>query len=103
MLSDLIARETPDLVIHLAAQAGVRHSIDSPRTYLDSNVVGTYELLEACRKCTPKHLMIASTSSAYGSNLEMPYKENLRLITRCRFMRLPKKLRELRTFILAPV
>ena len=94
VLSDLIARETPDLVIHLAAQAGVRHSIDSPRTYLDSNVVGTYELLEACRKYTPKHLMIASTSSAYGSNLEMPYKENLRADHQMSFYAATKKATE---------
>ena len=75
ILLDLFAKEKPDVVIHLAAQAGVRYSIDNPRAYLESNIVGTFELLEAARAYPPKHLLIASTSSAYGANEEMPYKE----------------------------
>ena len=75
ILLDLFAKEKPDVVIHLAAQAGVRYSIDNPRAYLESNIVGTFELLEAARAYPPKHLLLASTSSAYGANEEMPYKE----------------------------
>jgi UDP-glucuronate 4-epimerase len=62
-------------VIHLAAQAGVRYSIDAPRSYVEANLIGTYEVLEAARACKPQHLLMASTSSAYGANTAMPYKE----------------------------
>jgi len=65
----------PELVIHLAAQAGVRYSIDNPRSYVESNLVGTFELLEAARAFPPEHMLLASTSSAYGANTEMPYRE----------------------------
>ena len=65
----------PDVVIHLAAQAGVRFSIENPRSYLESNIVGSFELLEAARIFQPKHLLLASTSSVYGANSNMPYKE----------------------------
>jgi UDP-glucuronate 4-epimerase len=67
--------QKPQIVIHLAAQAGVRYSIEQPREYLESNIIGTYELLEAAREFPPKHILIASTSSAYGANEKMPYKE----------------------------
>ena len=67
--------ERPDVVIHLAAQAGVRYSIENPRSYLESNIVGTFELLEAARNYPPEHILIASTSSAYGANSEMPHRE----------------------------
>ena len=66
----------PDFVIHLAAQAGVRFSIEKPEAYIQSNIVGTFKLLEAAKLIQPKHLLLASTSSAYGANLEMPYVEN---------------------------
>ncbi|MEN2787182.1 NAD-dependent epimerase/dehydratase family protein [Sphingomonas qilianensis] len=75
LLMELFARERPEVVIHLAAQAGVRYSIDNPRAYLESNIVGTFELLEAARAYPPQHMLIASTSSAYGANTEMPYRE----------------------------
>lgn len=65
----------PDLVVHLAAQAGVRYSIDHPEAYLSANLAGTFNLLEAARRTPPKHLMIASTSSAYGANAAMPWRE----------------------------
>ena len=67
--------ERPDVIIHLAAQAGVRYSIENPRAYLESNINGTFELLEAARAFPPDHMLLASTSSAYGANEEMPYKE----------------------------
>lgn len=66
---------SPDIVIHLAAQAGVRHSIEHPDTYIGTNIQGTYNILEACRWMKPKHLMMASTSSVYGANKEMPFTE----------------------------
>ena len=75
LLMDLFATERPDVVIHLAAQAGVRYSIENPRSYLESNIVGTFELLEAARAFPPEHMLLASTSSAYGANSEMPYRE----------------------------
>ncbi len=64
-----------DAVVHLAAQAGVRYSIDAPRTYVEANLIGTYEVLEAAREVQPAHLLMASTSSAYGANTAMPYRE----------------------------
>lgn len=64
-----------DAVIHLAAQAGVRYSIEAPRSYVEANLIGTYEVLEAARATKPAHLLMASTSSAYGANTQMPYRE----------------------------
>lgn len=75
LLADLFAQHRPDLVVHLAAQAGVRHSIEAPRDYVQSNLVGTLELLEAARAHPPAHMLLASTSSAYGANTQMPYTE----------------------------
>ena len=75
VLMKLFGTEKPDIVIHLAAQAGVRYSIEAPRSYLESNICGTFELLEAARAFPPEHMLLASTSSAYGANLEMPYTE----------------------------
>ena len=75
VLAGLFASHKPDIVVHLAAQAGVRYSIENPRAYLESNLIGTFELLEAARAHPPRHLLLASTSSAYGANTEMPYRE----------------------------
>ena len=75
LLESIFEEERPSIVIHLAAQAGVRYSIQNPRAYLESNVGGTFELLEAARLFPPKHLLLASTSSAYGANDKMPYRE----------------------------
>lgn len=60
-------------VIHLAAQAGVRYSLENPRAYIDSNVVGTLNILEACRHHPVRHLVFASSSSVYGANTRMPF------------------------------
>ena len=65
----------PDVVIHLAAQAGVRYSLEAPRSYLTSNIEGTFNVMEAARDCGVKHLLLASTSSVFGANTEMPYRE----------------------------
>lgn len=75
VLADLMAKHRPEAVLHLAAQAGVRYSIEAPRSYLESNIAGTFELLEAARAHPPAHLLIASTSSVYGANEKMPYAE----------------------------
>jgi UDP-glucuronate 4-epimerase len=70
--------EGPALVVHLAAQAGVRHSIEAPRDYVEANIIGTWAVLEAARAHPPGHLLIASTSSVYGANTAMPYAEEAR-------------------------
>lgn len=75
VLMELFGEEKPDIVINLAAQAGVRYSIENPRSYLEANLIGVFELLEAARAFPPKHMLLASTSSAYGANTEMPYRE----------------------------
>lgn len=74
-LMALFEKHRPDVVIHLAAQAGVRYSIENPRSYMEGNLQGTFELLEAARAYPPKHMLLASTSSAYGANTQMPYCE----------------------------
>jgi UDP-glucuronate 4-epimerase len=76
----LFAAEKPDFVIHLAAQAGVRYSIENPRAYINANVVGTFNILEACRAHPVRHLMLASTSSAYGANDKTPFEETDRAV-----------------------
>lgn len=68
----------PEVVIHLAAQAGVRHSIEAPQSYVEANLLGTYAVLEAARAAAPAHLLIASTSSVYGANAALPYAEDAR-------------------------
>ena len=74
-LAALVAAERPDRVIHLAAQAGVRHSIDNPGVYIQSNLVGFGAVLEACRHQGVGHLVYASSSSVYGGNRQMPFSE----------------------------
>ena len=71
----------PDVIVHLAAQAGVRYSIDNPRAYLDANIVGTFNVMEAARAADVQHLLMASTSSVYGANTEMPFTETERVAT----------------------
>lgn len=68
--------EKPDIVINLAAQAGVRYSFENPHAYLDSNVYGFLNILEGCRHCNVKHLVFASTASVYGANGKMPWSEH---------------------------
>ena len=70
-----IADFRPDAVIHLAAQAGVRYSLEAPRSYLSSNIDGTFNIMEASRDANVGHLLLASTSSVFGANAEMPYRE----------------------------
>lgn len=65
----------PDVIVHLAAQAGVRYSLEAPRTYVDSNVTGTFNVLEVAREAGVGHLVLGSTSSVYGGNAKMPFRE----------------------------
>lgn len=65
----------PDRVVHLAAQAGVRYSLENPRAYVDTNVTGSFNVIELCREHLVKHLILASTSSAYGANDQYPFVE----------------------------
>jgi UDP-glucuronate 4-epimerase len=74
-LDALFAAERPELVLHLAAQAGVRYALENPASYLRSNVDGSFALLEAARQHPPAHLMLASTSSVYGANPSRPFRE----------------------------
>lgn len=94
LLMRLFDTHRPNVVIHLAAQAGVRHSIDAPRSYLKSNLIGTFELLEAARAYPPKHMLLASTSSAYGANTKMPYKETDKADAQMSFYAATKKATE---------
>lgn len=65
----------PDVIVHLAAQAGVRYSLENPRAYVDANILGSFNVLEAARRLQVGHLLMASTSSVYGANTDMPFAE----------------------------
>ena len=80
-----------DYVIHLAAQAGVRYSIEDPKSYLNSNIIGTFNILECIRKNKILHTLIASTSSVYGSNILMPFDEKQKTNTQVSFYAASKK------------
>lgn len=72
-VAELFARWKPELVVHLAAQAGVRYSLTHPHAYVDSNLVGFVNILEGCRHTKVKHLVFASSSSVYGANTKIPF------------------------------
>ena len=74
-IQNIFIKFKPNIVIHLAAQAGVRYSIDKPRVYLKSNIDGTFNVIEASYKIGVKHLIMASSSSVYGANKKIPFKE----------------------------
>lgn len=75
-MTEALEGHDPDIWVHLAAQAGVRYSLENPESYISANLVGTQAILEAARARLPKHLMIASTSSVYGGNEKIPFSEN---------------------------
>jgi len=75
VLNGLVAEANAEIVFHLAAQAGVRYSAENPRAYIEANVVGTFNLLEALRQRPPRHFLIASTSSVYGAGRRQPFEE----------------------------
>lgn len=79
VMSNLFSTQQFDVVIHLAAQAGVRYSIDNPQSYIDSNLVGFGNILEGCRQSEVPHLVFASSSSVYGENDNFPFKESDRV------------------------
>jgi len=74
-IENIFIKFKPQIVIHLAAQAGVRYSIDKPRVYLNSNIDGTFNVIESSHKVKVNHLIMASSSSVYGANKKIPFKE----------------------------
>ena len=84
----------PEVIVHLAAQAGVRYSLENPRAYIDANIVGTMNVMEAARAVPVKHLLMASTSSVYGANTEMPFAEMQKADTQLTIYAATKKANE---------
>ena len=84
----------PDVIVHLAAQAGVRYSLENPRAYLDANVIGTFNVMDAARRAGVDHLLMASTSSVYGANTEMPFIESEKCDTQLTIYAATKKANE---------
>lgn len=72
-MAEFFLRERPDRVVHLAAQAGVRHAFDNPHDYIDANITGFMNILEGCRHVNVEHLVFASTSAVYGANTSLPF------------------------------
>ena len=92
---EAIYRDTaPDAVIHLAGQAGVRHSLNAPRDYVTANLEGTFNIMECARTHGCAHLLMASTSSVYGANTDMPYAETHKADTPMSFYAATKKANE---------
>ena len=92
---DAVADEfRPGLIIHLAAQAGGRYSLENPRAYLDANVIGSFNVMEAARRLEVRHLLMASTSSVYGANTEMPFSETEKADTQLTIYAATKKANE---------
>lgn len=96
-LTEVFARFRPEVIVHLAAQAGVRYSLENPRAYIDANLVGTFNVMEAARLGDIKHLMFASTSSVYGANTKTPFEETDRADTPMTLYAATKKAAELMT------
>ena len=94
LIDEVFDHYQPDIVIHLAAQAGVRYSLENPRAYIDSNIVGTFNVMEASRRLKVKHLLMASTSSVYGANYTMPFDENQKADTQLTIYAATKKASE---------
>ena len=94
LLNEIYSDHKPNIIIHLAAQAGVRYSITNPISYVESNLIGTFYILEMARKHKPDHLLMASTSSVYGSNKDMPLHENQKCDTPMSFYAATKKSNE---------
>ena len=93
-LDEAIDSLCPDIIIHLAAQAGVRYSIENPKAYLDANIIGSFHVLEAAKRQEVEHLLIASTSSVYGANTDMPFLETQKADTQLTFYAATKKANE---------
>ena len=93
-LNSVASEFQPDVIVHLAAQAGVRYSLENPRAYIDSNIIGTFNVMETAREQKVKHLLMASTSSVYGANLEMPFNETEKTDTQLTIYAATKKANE---------
>ena len=94
LLGEVFNKHKPDVIIHLAAQAGVRYSIDNPRSYVDSNLIGSFNIMEMAKQFEVAHLLMASTSSVYGANTDMPFDENQRTKHQMSFYAATKKANE---------
>jgi UDP-glucuronate 4-epimerase len=99
-IAELFEYHKPTLVIHLAAQAGVRYSLTNPHAYIDSNLVGFGNILEGCRQAEVKHLVFASSSSVYGANTKVPFAVSDRVDTPISLYAATKKANELMAYIL---
>lgn len=84
----------PDVIIHLAAQAGVQYSLENPKAYFDSNVIGTFHVMETARNLGVSHLLMASSSSVYGANTNMPFRETDKADTQLTIYAATKKANE---------
>lgn len=93
-LSKVALEFEPQVIVHLAAQAGVRYSLENPQAYLDSNIVGTFNIMEIAREVQVEHLLMASTSSVYGANEDMPFSETDKCDTPLTFYAATKKANE---------
>ncbi|MFL0355220.1 SDR family NAD(P)-dependent oxidoreductase [Erythrobacter sp. GH1-10] len=93
-LREFAMAEQPDIIVHLAAQAGVRYSLENPRAYIDANVVGTFNVMECARELGVDHLLMASTSSVYGANEDMPFDERQKCDTQLTLYAATKKANE---------
>jgi len=94
-LEEAVAGFQPDVLVHLAAQAGVRYSLENPKAYLDSNLIGSWNVLEVAREQKIGHLMLASTSSVYGANPDIPFRESDRADEPLTFYAATKKAMEM--------
>ncbi|MXO75484.1 NAD-dependent epimerase/dehydratase family protein [Altererythrobacter aerius] len=93
-LRGLALAEKPDVIVHLAAQAGVRYSLENPRAYVEANIVGTFNVMECARELGVEHLLMASTSSVYGANENMPFHEREKCDTQLTLYAATKKATE---------
>ena len=90
-LNEVADKFQPDVIIHLAAQAGVRYSLENPRAYINSNIIGTFNVMEIAKKHKVKHLLMSSSSSVYGANINMPFTENDKVDTQLTIYAATKK------------
>lgn len=93
-LNEVADKFQPDVIIHLAAQAGVRYSLENPRAYINSNIIGTFNVMEIAKKHKVKHLLMSSSSSVYGANTNMPFTENDKVDTQLTIYAATKKANE---------
>jgi UDP-glucuronate 4-epimerase len=92
-LNEIADKFQPDVIIHLAAQAGVRYSLENPRAYINSNIIGTFNVMEVARMHKVKHLLMSSSSSVYGANVNMPFTENDKVDTQLNNLCCNKKIK----------